>query len=161
MSTALPPLATQRARLAVAEAQYSELLARNVRLNIVAPAAGLLLERNVEPGQNVSAGSLPLFLIAKGGEMELSVRRRICCSAGSIPPRSCGRVGWKSVNMLARYFENAERNVWVSRADTQFDPALCQHQVPAEHARQGLRSRWLPPIQTQDKHSQRFRLVRY
>lgn len=93
MSTASPPRATQRARVAVAEAQYSELLARNARLNIVAPAAGLLLERNVEPGQTVSAGSLPLFLIAKGGEMELLVRRRISCSAGSIPPRSCGRVG--------------------------------------------------------------------
>lgn len=63
-----------RARVAVAEAQYSELLARNARLNIVAPAAGLLLERNVEPGQTVSAGSPPLFLIAKGGEMELLAR---------------------------------------------------------------------------------------
>ncbi|MGQ7830279.1 efflux RND transporter periplasmic adaptor subunit [Altererythrobacter sp. Z27] len=63
-----------RARVAVAEAQYNELLARNARLNIVAPAAGLLLERNVEPGQTVSAGSAPLFLIAKGGEMELLAR---------------------------------------------------------------------------------------
>ena len=50
------------------------MLARNARLNIVAPAAGLLLERNVEPGQTVSAGSPPLFRIAKGGEMELQAR---------------------------------------------------------------------------------------
>lgn len=60
-----------RARVAVAEAQYNELLARNARLNIVAPAAGLLLERNVEPGQTVGAGSGTLFSIARGGEMEL------------------------------------------------------------------------------------------
>lgn len=59
------------ARVSVAEAQYNELLARNARLNIVAPAAGLLLERSVEPGQTVGAGSGPLFRIAKGGELEM------------------------------------------------------------------------------------------
>lgn len=63
-----------RARVNVADAQYKELIARNARLNIVAPAAGLLLERNVEPGQTVSAGSGTLFRIAKGGEMELLAR---------------------------------------------------------------------------------------
>lgn len=55
----------------VAEAQHRELLARNARLNIVAPAAGLILERNIEPGQVVSPGSGTLFSIAKGGEMEM------------------------------------------------------------------------------------------
>ncbi len=59
------------ARVRVAEAQYGELRARNAQLNIVAPAAGLLLERNVEPGQVVGGGSGTLFSIAKGGEMEL------------------------------------------------------------------------------------------
>jgi multidrug efflux pump subunit AcrA (membrane-fusion protein) len=59
------------ARLLVSQAQYRELLARNARLNIVAPAAGLVLERNVEPGQVVGAGGTALFTIAKGGEMEL------------------------------------------------------------------------------------------
>jgi RND family efflux transporter MFP subunit len=59
------------ARVQVSEAQYRELLARNARLNIVAPAAGLVLERNVEPGQVVGAGGTALFTIAKGGEMEL------------------------------------------------------------------------------------------
>ena len=59
------------ARVKVAEAQYRELLARNARLNIVAPAAGLVLERNVEPGQVVSPGTGTLFSIAKGGEMEM------------------------------------------------------------------------------------------
>ncbi|MBX7458806.1 efflux RND transporter periplasmic adaptor subunit [Qipengyuania sp. 1NDH17] len=59
------------ARVRVAQAQSRELQARNARLNIVAPAAGLILERNVEPGQTVSGGSPPLFTIAKGGEMEM------------------------------------------------------------------------------------------
>jgi RND family efflux transporter MFP subunit len=59
------------ARVKVAQAQYNELLARNARLNIVAPAAGLVLSRNVEPGQVVSPGSSPLFNIAKDGEMEM------------------------------------------------------------------------------------------
>lgn len=59
------------ARVRVAQAQFGERRARNAQLNIVAPAAGLLLERNVEPGQVVGAGSGTLFSIAKGGEMEL------------------------------------------------------------------------------------------
>ncbi len=59
------------ARVKVAEAQFGERRARNAQLNIVAPAAGLLLKRNVEPGQVVSPGSGTLFSIAKGGEMEL------------------------------------------------------------------------------------------
>lgn len=61
-----------RARVRVAEAQLGELRARNARLNIVAPAGGFVLERNVEQAQVVSAGSGPLFLIARGGEMELA-----------------------------------------------------------------------------------------
>lgn len=59
------------ARVRVAQAQAGELRARNARLNIVAPAAGLVLERNVEPGQTVTGGAGTLFLIASGGEMEL------------------------------------------------------------------------------------------
>lgn len=60
-----------RARVRVAEAQLGELQQRTARLNIYAPASGLVLERNVEPGQTVSGGGSPLFTIAKGGEMEL------------------------------------------------------------------------------------------
>lgn len=60
-----------RARVRVAQAQLNELRARNERLSIVAPASGYVLERNVEPGQTVSGGSPPLFLIARGGEMEM------------------------------------------------------------------------------------------
>lgn len=60
-----------RARVQVARAQLGELQARTARLNIYAPAAGLVLERNVEPGQTVAGGGSPLFVIARGGEMEL------------------------------------------------------------------------------------------
>ena len=62
------------ARVRVAGAQLGELQARTARLDIVAPAAGLVLERKVEPGQVVSAGSGVLFRIAKGGEMELKAQ---------------------------------------------------------------------------------------
>lgn len=59
------------ARVRVAQAQYAEATARNDRLNIVAPAAGLVLTRDVEVGQIVGAGSGVLFRMARGGEMEL------------------------------------------------------------------------------------------
>lgn len=59
------------ARVRVAQAQLRELQARNARLNIVAPAAGLVLERNVEVGQTVAGGAQALFRIARGGEMEM------------------------------------------------------------------------------------------
>ena len=59
------------ARVRVSQAQLGERQARNAQLNIVAPAAGLLLARNVEPGQVVGGGSGVLFSIARGGEMEL------------------------------------------------------------------------------------------
>ncbi len=59
------------ARVRVAQAQYGEATARNSRLNIVAPEAGLVLTRQVEPGQIVGAGSGVLFRMARGGEMEM------------------------------------------------------------------------------------------
>lgn len=60
-----------RARVQVARAQASELQARNARLSVLAPVSGLVLSRNVEPGQTVSAGSPSLFTIARDGEMEM------------------------------------------------------------------------------------------
>jgi len=59
------------ARVRVAEAQLNEQRARNQRLNIIAPATGYVLNRNVEPGQTVGAGTPALFTIASGGEMEM------------------------------------------------------------------------------------------
>ncbi|MPS67504.1 efflux RND transporter periplasmic adaptor subunit [Novosphingobium aerophilum] len=59
------------AQVRVARATLGQLQAQTARLNIVAPAAGLVLERNVELGQVVGGGSAVLFRLAKGGEMEL------------------------------------------------------------------------------------------
>jgi HlyD family secretion protein len=59
------------AQVRVAEAQYRESLNRNARLDIRAPAAGLVLTRAVEPGQVIGGASGTLFRIAMGGQMEL------------------------------------------------------------------------------------------
>jgi HlyD family secretion protein len=60
-----------QARVDVAAAQLAEQRARTGRLDIRAPAAGLVLTRAVEPGQIVQAGGAVLFRMAKGGEMEM------------------------------------------------------------------------------------------
>jgi HlyD family secretion protein len=60
-----------RARVNVAIAQLNETRARNARLDIRAPVSGFVLERNVETGQTVSAGSGVLFRLAQDGQMEL------------------------------------------------------------------------------------------
>jgi HlyD family secretion protein len=62
------------ARVRVAQAQLGASRARIGRLDVRAPAAGLVLARSVEAGQVVGAGSPPLFRIAAGGEMELRAR---------------------------------------------------------------------------------------
>ena len=59
------------ARVRVAQAQFAQQRASNGRLDIRAPAAGLVLTRSIEPGQIVSSGSGTLFRMAKGGEMEI------------------------------------------------------------------------------------------
>lgn len=59
------------ARVNVAVAQLAEQRARTGRLDIRAPASGLILTRDVEPGQIVGSGSGVLFRMAKDGEMEL------------------------------------------------------------------------------------------
>ncbi|MBB4632267.1 efflux RND transporter periplasmic adaptor subunit [Sphingosinicella soli] len=55
----------------VAAAQLREAQARLGRLDIRAPEAGLILERNVEPGQVVSSGSAAVFRMAQDGAMEM------------------------------------------------------------------------------------------
>ncbi|OYW85039.1 MAG: efflux transporter periplasmic adaptor subunit [Sphingobium sp. 32-64-5] len=62
------------ARVNVARAQLGEQQARIGRLDIRAPADGLVLTRAVEQGQVIGAGSGVLFRMAKGGEMELLAR---------------------------------------------------------------------------------------
>lgn len=62
------------AQVQVAAAELGQLRASSARLNIVAPAAGLVLTRGVEPGQIVSPGSGVLFRIAKDGQFEMQAR---------------------------------------------------------------------------------------
>ena len=59
------------AQVRVAQAQLGATRAQIGQLNVVAPAAGLILARNVEVGQVVSSGSTPLFRLAEGGQMEM------------------------------------------------------------------------------------------
>ncbi|SDA36495.1 efflux RND transporter periplasmic adaptor subunit [Sphingomonas sp. NFR15] len=59
------------ARVKVAQASLDEQLARNGRLDIRAPEAGLILARGVEAGQIVGASSGTLFRMAERGEMEM------------------------------------------------------------------------------------------
>jgi HlyD family secretion protein len=62
------------AQVRVARAQLGQNRALIGRLDIRAPASGLVLTRGVEPGQVVGAGSGVLFRIAKGGEMEMQAQ---------------------------------------------------------------------------------------
>jgi RND family efflux transporter MFP subunit len=62
------------ARVRVAQANLGQSRARIGRLDVRAPAAGLVLARSVEPGQIVSSGSGALFRIARGGQFEMMAR---------------------------------------------------------------------------------------
>jgi HlyD family secretion protein len=59
------------AKVRVAEAQAGEMQARMARLDVRAPAAGLVLMRNVETGQIVGSGANNLFRIAEDGILEM------------------------------------------------------------------------------------------
>lgn len=63
-----------RARVRVAQAAVAEQRARTGRLDIRAPSAGLILTRQVEPGQIVGQGSGVLFRMAMNGQMEMQAR---------------------------------------------------------------------------------------
>jgi HlyD family secretion protein len=62
------------ARVRVAQATLGQSRARIGRLDVRAPAAGLVLTRTVEPGQIVGPGSGALFRIARGGQFEMMAR---------------------------------------------------------------------------------------
>jgi RND family efflux transporter MFP subunit len=59
------------AQVRVAQAQLGATRAEIGRLNVTAPASGLILARNIEVGQVVSPGSGALFRLAEGGQMEM------------------------------------------------------------------------------------------
>jgi RND family efflux transporter MFP subunit len=60
-----------QAQIRVAQAQLGATRAGIGLLDIKAPTAGLVLQRNLEVGQVIGAGSQGLFRIARGGEMEM------------------------------------------------------------------------------------------
>lgn len=62
------------ARVRVAGAQLSEAQARLARLDIRSPDDGVVLARNVEPGQIVGPGGEPLFRVAQNGAMEMTAK---------------------------------------------------------------------------------------
>lgn len=62
------------AQVRVAQAQLGATRAQIGQLSVTAPAAGLVLQRNVEVGQIVSAGSGALFRLAEGGQMEMKAQ---------------------------------------------------------------------------------------
>ncbi len=59
------------AQVRVAQAQLGATRAEIGRLDVTAPASGLVLARNVEVGQIVGPGTGALFRIAEGGQMEM------------------------------------------------------------------------------------------
>lgn len=59
------------AQVRVAQAQLGATRAQIGQLNVIAPTSGLVLERNVEVGQVVGAGTPSLFRLASGGDVEM------------------------------------------------------------------------------------------
>lgn len=118
------------ARVNVARASLGQQRAQNARLNIVAPASGLVLERNVELGQVVGSGSGVLFRLAKGGEMELlaalSEDDLAALAVGveaKVTPVGSGRTFIGQVWQLSPIIDTTTRQ-GTARIALKFDPAL-------------------------------------
>ncbi|MDP2215298.1 efflux RND transporter periplasmic adaptor subunit [Phenylobacterium sp.] len=60
-----------RAQARAQAAGLADLRARQARLSVSAPVAGLVLQRNVRPGDQSGAGTTPWFVIARDGLIEL------------------------------------------------------------------------------------------
>lgn len=63
-----------RATLQVHEAQLKELLLRRGRMSLRAPAAGIVIERNVSPGDLTGSSPRPMLTLVPHGQMELRVQ---------------------------------------------------------------------------------------
>lgn len=118
------------ARVNVAIAQLGEQRARTGRLDIRAPAAGLVLTRTVEPGQVVAAGTGVLFRMAKGGEMEMlaqvsegDLARLKVGIPATVTPVGGGRSFIGHVWQISPVVDPLNRQ-GVARVALKFDPAL-------------------------------------
>lgn len=119
-----------RARVRVAEAQLAESRARTARLDIRAPVSGYILERTVQQGQTVSAGSGVLFRMASGGELELQAQlgeADLAIVSVGVPAtvtpvgtdqQFTGQI-WQIAPMI-----NAQTRQGIARIALPFDPAL-------------------------------------
>jgi RND family efflux transporter MFP subunit len=118
------------ARVRVAQAQLSETQARNQRLDIRAPEAGLVLTRQVEPGQIVSSGSGVLFRMAMGGQMELrtqlaetDIQRLHAGAQAEVTPTGTTQVFKGEVWQVSPVIDPATRQ-GIARIALSYDPAL-------------------------------------
>lgn len=118
------------ARVRVARASLGELGARAARLNIVAPAAGLVLTRAAEPGQIVSSGSGVLFSLARDGQMEMQARlseadlaRLTVGASADVTPVGTTRVFTGQVWQLSPTIDQQSRE-GIARIALSYDPAL-------------------------------------
>jgi RND family efflux transporter MFP subunit len=114
----------------VAQAQLNAARARIGRLDIRSPSSGLVLERNVEPGQVVGAGSGALFRIAQGGAMEvlaqLSESDLASLSVGAaatVTPVGTDRKFSGQVWQISPVI-NEQNRQGVARVALSYDPAL-------------------------------------
>lgn len=119
-----------RARVNVANAQLGETRARNARLDVRAPVSGYVLERAVETGQTVSAGSGMLFRIAKDGELELQAQLSeddlAQVSVGvpaSVTPVGTDRIFNGNIWQISPII-NAQNRQGIARISLPFDKAL-------------------------------------
>jgi RND family efflux transporter MFP subunit len=118
------------ARLRAAQAAVAEARARTARLDVRAPVGGFILERRVEPGQVVGAGSGTLFRIAMNGEMEMQARvDEAALGAMSVGiPAEVRPVGTQA-SFTGRVWQlaptiDAQTRQGVARIALPFDPAL-------------------------------------
>ncbi len=118
------------AAVRLAQAQYREQTARLGRLDIRAPASGLVLARNVEAGQIVSSGSTALFRIAMDGTLEMQARLAEQDLSGvrvgmpvNVTPAGAGRSFTGTVWQVAPLIDPVSRQ-GVARVQLSYDPAL-------------------------------------
>lgn len=118
------------ARVKVAQAQLAQQQASNGRLDVRAPARGLVLTRSVEAGQVVSAGSGVLFRMAEGGQLELraqvsenDMRGLHVGSQARVTPVGGGAVFDGAVWQVSPVIDPTTRQ-GVARIALAYDPAL-------------------------------------